>query len=264
MNTGRFATPGKTRSCPHCKATILDSATVCPGCNHHLRFDSVSTGQRQPALTPLRVEGTLRHPPNGTTWEYSVVLTIRNARGQEVARQVVGVGALQPAEERVFTLAVEVFKPAEIAEVKPDAASTAQPPQSRPPGRPSPPNAPSRPLPAATASGSQAPPAAGSSGTYRSPASPGSSGTFRSPAAPTPPGTLRSPSTGASRPPASPAQAAPGAPTLPAGSSWGNARGAPRSSPAQVNGAGVSQSGGAGLKDPRAPASDPKPQPKRS
>ena len=37
-----------------------------------------------------------------------MLLTIRNARGEEVARQLVGVGALQPNEERTFTLSVEV------------------------------------------------------------------------------------------------------------------------------------------------------------
>jgi hypothetical protein len=38
-----------------------------------------------------------------------MLLTIRNEQGEEIARQVVGVGALQPDEERTFTLAVEVF-----------------------------------------------------------------------------------------------------------------------------------------------------------
>ncbi len=127
MITGRFAAPGKTRTCPHCRATILDSATVCPGCNHHLRFDSSGAGQRvQPAATPLRVEGTVRHPANGASWEYSVVLAIRNDRGEEIARQVVGVGALQPGDARTFSLAVEVFKPAELREPKPQAADTPQ------------------------------------------------------------------------------------------------------------------------------------------
>jgi len=127
MITGRFAAPGKTRTCPHCRATILDSSTVCPGCNHHLRFDSSGASQRPtPAATPLRVEGTLRHPPNGASWEYSVVLAIRNDRGEEIARQVVGVGALQPGDARTFSLAVEVFKPAELKESKPQPADAAQ------------------------------------------------------------------------------------------------------------------------------------------
>ena len=40
-----------------------------------------------------------------------MVMTIRNERGEEVARQVVGVGALSPSESRTFTLSVEVFTP---------------------------------------------------------------------------------------------------------------------------------------------------------
>jgi hypothetical protein len=40
-----------------------------------------------------------------------VVLTIRNERGVEIARQVVGVGALRPAESRTFTLSVDVKTP---------------------------------------------------------------------------------------------------------------------------------------------------------
>ncbi len=115
MSTGRFVAPGRTRSCPHCKATILDSAAVCPGCHHHLRFDSVSGQRAQTADTPLRVDGILRHTTDGGAWEYSIVLAIRNGRGEEISRQVVGVGALLPAEERTFSLAVEVFKPAEAS-----------------------------------------------------------------------------------------------------------------------------------------------------
>ena len=119
MNSGRLVNPGRTRSCPHCKATILESASVCPGCHHHLRFD---TAQRvQPTHTPLHVEGLIRHPGSGGPWEYSFVLAVRNSRGEEIARQVVGVGALQPFDERTFTLAVEVFAAAEIREPKPAA-----------------------------------------------------------------------------------------------------------------------------------------------
>jgi hypothetical protein len=103
--------PGKTRTCPHCKATILDSATVCPGCEHHLRFDPAA--QRMvPVSTPLQVEGTIRHPSaDGETWEYSIILSVRNERGEEVTRQVAGVGALAPADARSFSLSVELFAP---------------------------------------------------------------------------------------------------------------------------------------------------------
>ena len=103
--------PGKTRSCPHCKATILESATVCPGCQHHLRFDPAA--QRMlPAATPLRVEGTIRHPPDGgRLGNTSIVLAVRNERGEEITRQVVGVGALAPTDVRSFSLSVELFAP---------------------------------------------------------------------------------------------------------------------------------------------------------
>ena len=102
--------PGKTRTCPHCKATILESATVCPGCQHHLRFDP--DAQRMvPAATPLTVEGTVRHPKGAEPWEYSIVLSVRNGRGEEITRQVVGVGVLAPDDVRSFSLAVEMFAP---------------------------------------------------------------------------------------------------------------------------------------------------------
>jgi hypothetical protein len=64
-----------------------------------------------PSFSPLKVEGTIRHPVGGGPWEYSVVVSVRNDRGEEIARHVVGVGALHPSEQRTFTLAVEVFVP---------------------------------------------------------------------------------------------------------------------------------------------------------
>jgi hypothetical protein len=111
MSTARQGVAGSTRTCPHCRTTILESAAVCPSCRHHLRFDPASKGKAVAAASPLLVEGTIRHPPQGDPWEYSVTISIRNERGEEVARQVVGVGALQPNEERTFTLSVEVTNP---------------------------------------------------------------------------------------------------------------------------------------------------------
>jgi hypothetical protein len=110
---GRVAAPGKTRTCPHCKATILESASVCPGCHHHLRFDSNSIveSRAQPTFSALRVEGAFRNPAGADGWEYSVVVSIRNDRGEEVARRVVGVGALDPRESRTVMLSVDVFAP---------------------------------------------------------------------------------------------------------------------------------------------------------
>lgn len=113
MSTARVSAPGATRSCPHCKATILESANVCPVCRHHLRFDRKLTENLHPSFSALRVEGSVRHPEVGEVWEYSMMLTIRNERGEEVARQQIGVGALNPSEQRTFTLSVEVFTPEE-------------------------------------------------------------------------------------------------------------------------------------------------------
>lgn len=53
----------------------------------------------------------MRHPGTTQVLEYSMIMTIRNERGEEIARQIVGVGALQPSETRTFSLAVEVFTP---------------------------------------------------------------------------------------------------------------------------------------------------------
>ena len=73
-----------------------------------------------PALTPLRIEGSIRHPADGEPWEYTVVVSIRNDRGEETARKLIGVGAMNPNEQRTFTLSVEAVSakanaPAEAA-----------------------------------------------------------------------------------------------------------------------------------------------------
>jgi hypothetical protein len=39
------------------------------------------------------------------------VLSILGAEGQEITRQIMSVGALNPEEQRTFKLAVEVFTP---------------------------------------------------------------------------------------------------------------------------------------------------------
>lgn len=112
MLPGRFGgAVGRTRVCPHCKATILESAPICPQCRHHLRFVGAAAPSSPEGFSALRVEGTVQHPARGGDWEYSVVLAIRNDRGEEISRQVVGVGALRGAESRTFTLSVEVMTP---------------------------------------------------------------------------------------------------------------------------------------------------------
>jgi len=103
---------GSTRTCPHCRAVILASAAVCPSCRKHLRFVGA---EAQPTFSPLRVEGTVRHPSVGEAWEYSVAISIKNDKGEEVGRQIVGVGALQPGEGRTFTFSVDVFTPGGVS-----------------------------------------------------------------------------------------------------------------------------------------------------
>jgi len=117
VSTVRRAAAGATRTCPHCRTVILQSATVCPACKKHLRFDPsrattvIGSEQATPSFSPLRIEGSIKHPDAGEAWEYSVVVSIKNERGDEVARQVVGVGALQPGEARTFSVSVDVYKP---------------------------------------------------------------------------------------------------------------------------------------------------------
>jgi hypothetical protein len=105
----RSVSPGKTRTCPHCKATILESLSICPGCLHHLRFDQEAAKRQVAATSALRVEGVIRHPPLEEPWEYFVVISIRNDRGEEVTRQVVNVGALHSTDKRTFTLSVDMM-----------------------------------------------------------------------------------------------------------------------------------------------------------
>ena len=107
----RPVSPGKTRTCPHCKATILESLSICPGCLHHLRFDQEAAKRQVAATSALRVEGVIRHPPLEEPWVYFVVISVRNDRGEEVTRQVVSVGALQSTEKRTFTLSVDMMLP---------------------------------------------------------------------------------------------------------------------------------------------------------
>lgn len=100
---------GATRVCPHCRETILESSTVCPSCKHRLKYGGPAGDLAPaPALTPLKVDGSFRNPAENEAWEYSMVLVIRNERGDEIARRLVGVGAMQPGEQRTFSLSVEM------------------------------------------------------------------------------------------------------------------------------------------------------------
>jgi hypothetical protein len=87
---------------------------MCPACRHYLRFDTGADMPQAPALTPLRIEGSIRHPADGEPWEYTVAVSIRNDRGVEIARKLIGVGAMHPNEQCTFTLSVEAM----LAKVK--------------------------------------------------------------------------------------------------------------------------------------------------
>lgn len=105
----RPVTAGKTRVCPHCKAVVLESLSVCPGCRHHLRFDVEAAQRQDAAIRALEVEGQVSHPPGEDPCEYSIVVTVRNDKGQEIARKLVAVGALQTGEHCSVALSVEVL-----------------------------------------------------------------------------------------------------------------------------------------------------------
>ena len=114
MSTTRSVSPGKSRRCPHCRSEILESASICPVCRHHLKH-GLAAEQAGERFSALHVEGTIRHPAGNTPWEYSVTITIRNQKGEEVARQMVGIGSMSGNDLRTFDLSVDVFAPEVVA-----------------------------------------------------------------------------------------------------------------------------------------------------
>jgi hypothetical protein len=103
---------GATRTCPHCRATILESAVVCPGCRHHLRFDKdAKPGGAAASRTAWQIDGTIDAARTDAASEYTILVTVRNERNEEIARQVINVGALQGMERRTFSLSVEMAEP---------------------------------------------------------------------------------------------------------------------------------------------------------
>ena len=78
--------------------------------------DPAAAAQRaQQTTSALRVEGTVRHPADGEAWEYSMVLSIRNDRGEEIDRKLVGVGAMRAGEQRTFALTVDIVAAGDAA-----------------------------------------------------------------------------------------------------------------------------------------------------
>ena len=76
----RQSAPGATRSSPHCRAKILESAAICPACKKYLRFEPGAAARAVPTFSPLKVEASVRHPDVGEAWEYSVVVVIKNEK----------------------------------------------------------------------------------------------------------------------------------------------------------------------------------------
>ena len=133
-----MAPVGEAWKCPHCGQRILRSAVNCPACQRRLRFDT-GTAAQAAAICPLRVEGTIHHSPSEPSWEYSVLVQVRDAQGAVVAKHVVGVGAIQPGDIRTFTLQVEMRGPEETAHAATAArpAATERAKQSSPSSSPS-------------------------------------------------------------------------------------------------------------------------------
>jgi hypothetical protein len=89
---------------------VLQSANVCPGCQHHLRFNSAANAEPQAEpVSAMRIEGLIRHAERDESCEYCVVISITNERGEKIQRQVVGVGALQPGEKHKVSFSVDLM-----------------------------------------------------------------------------------------------------------------------------------------------------------
>ena len=131
MSVARPSTVGATRVCPHCKATVLQSANICPGCQHHLRFNTVNAEPQTKAVSAMRIEGSIHHAGRGEQCEYCVVVSISNQQGEKIARNVVGVGALQPGEKHQYSFSVELMPVRSTPKAPP--APKSPPPASKPP-----------------------------------------------------------------------------------------------------------------------------------
>jgi hypothetical protein len=94
---------------------VLESANICPGCQHHLRFNAATAAEPETAgFTAMKVQGSITQPAAspqsaGEQCEYCVVVSITNDRGEKIARNVVGVGALQPGERHHYSFSVEMM-----------------------------------------------------------------------------------------------------------------------------------------------------------
>jgi hypothetical protein len=88
---------------------VLQSANICPGCQHHLRFNSGNAEPQAEGLPAMRIAGSIHHSARGESCEYCVVVSITNEKGEKITRQVVGVGALQPGEKHKYSFSVDLM-----------------------------------------------------------------------------------------------------------------------------------------------------------
>ena len=108
MSSVRPGSPGATRECPHCRETDPRKRSPCvrPA---GITCDSTPAPMRprRPRSRRCASKAASGIPADGEPWEYTVVVSIRNDRGVEIARKLIGVGAMNPNEQRTFTLSVE-------------------------------------------------------------------------------------------------------------------------------------------------------------
>ena len=77
-------------------------------CRHNLRFVSIGAEPRiKQTSCPLWVEGTLQNATDDGALEYILLMEVRDEAGKVISRQSVGVGAIQQAEKRIFSLRIE-------------------------------------------------------------------------------------------------------------------------------------------------------------
>ena len=78
----------------------------------------VPSGGLPATKTAWQIEGTLDAERMDAATEFSILVVVRNERNEEVARQIVNVGALQGVERRTFTLPIETSEPRPVSPLR--------------------------------------------------------------------------------------------------------------------------------------------------
>jgi hypothetical protein len=111
---------------------VLESAAVCPGCHHHLRFGGSGTQSPDETYSALSLDGTISHRGSDKPCEYCIVVDVRSERGETLVRQVVGVGALQPGDLRRVNVSIDMMPVRTTAAAKAAAAKAPSAPTATP------------------------------------------------------------------------------------------------------------------------------------